>query len=166
MERVYLGGKFHFDFLKEGYKEKVSRDFRALILGSKDLLLNQMGSVRLSDNLEYVGPYYFETDSMLDKDIVSTEMKMIEDCTTAFFLIEDGICPGTVSEIIYAATLKKNIRLFYIVDENETESYLRSPCWYPITQSFLLAGNLVRVTPCKTYEDAVSKLIASVKNLY
>lgn len=161
-----MGGKFHFDYMENGYKEKASKDFRSLILGNTDLLLNQMGAVRLSDNLEYVGPYYFETDSMIDKDIVSTEMKMIEDCTTAFFLIEDGTCPGTVSEMIYAATLKKKIRLFYIIDNKETESYLRSPCWYPITQSILLTGDSVSVTPCETYEDAVSKLITSVKSLF
>lgn len=166
MEKIYLGGKFHFDYMEDGYEEKASKDFRSLILGNKDLLLNNSGKVRLSDNLEYVGPYYFETDGMLDKDIVSAEMEMIENCTAAFFLLEDGTCPGTVSEIIYAATLKKKIRLFYVIDENETESYLKSPCWYPITQCLLIANDLTEVIPCETYEDAINKLISSVKNMY
>ena len=166
MERIYLGGKFHFDYKENEYEENASKDFRALILGNKDLLLNNSGTVRLSENLEYIGPYYFETDGMLDKDIVSTEMRMIENSTTVFFLLEDGMCPGTVSEMIYAATLKKKLRLFYVTDLNETESYLRSPCWYPITQCLLLAKDLVEVTPCETYESAVKKLIEAVKSMY
>ena len=166
MERIYLGGRFHFDYLNSDYKEKASQDFRSLILGDAEMLLRNSGIIRLSEKLEYVGPYYFETEGMIDRDIVASEKEQIEKCTTAFFLLEDGRCPGTVSELLYAATLHKKIRIFYVRDESETESALHSPCWYPMIQVQIIAGDLAETVGCDDYAQACERLIASVRNLY
>ena len=159
MEKLYCGGKFHFDCMEEDYLENASKDYRAALLGDVNKLLRGSGSIRISDDISYIGPYYFETGNMIDSDIVRKEMQMIENCTCALFLLEDSSCPGTVSELIYAAALQKKICVVYVKDENETESSLRSPCWYPIIQSRLINKNSVTVIQCPDLEQAKKKIL-------
>lgn len=81
MERLYCGGSFCFDYLKDNFKLSAAEDYRAIILKDVDLLLMQNDEVSLSDRLKYIGPFYFETDGMIDKDIVKAEKQQIETCT-------------------------------------------------------------------------------------
>ena len=122
MNYLFCGGRFHFDYLKEGYLSQAEDDYRVSFLGDVRKLLRGNGAVRLSEYLTYVGPFYFESDGMIDKEIVKKEMRQIQRCTHAIFLLEDGCCPGTVAEIIYAATHQKRISIFYIRDEKEIYS--------------------------------------------
>ena len=161
-EKIYCGGRFHFDYLNQDYLEKASEDYRAILLGDVNKLLRGKGSIRITDKLSYVGPYYFETDTMLDQDIVQTEMRMVEECTLAVFLIEDGLCPGTISEMVYAATLQKKMVVVYLRDEDETESCLRSPCWYPIIQCRLINKANVSVIPCSTLDQAKKMILEEI----
>ena len=89
-EIIYCGGQFHFDYLRPDFMENAAADYRSVLLGSTDALLRGSGAAAVGEGLSYIGPYYFETDGMLDRDIVETEMRMIENCTHAFFLLEDA----------------------------------------------------------------------------
>ena len=122
MEYIYCGGRFDFDYLQDGYEQKAAEDYRTVLLGDVDKLLKNSGIVHLSDRLSYVGPYYFETDGMVDREIVETEKGQIDLCTLAVFLLDDAACPGTVAEMVYAASHGKKMQVFYIRDETETES--------------------------------------------
>ena len=122
MNYLFCGGRFHFDYMKEGYLAQAEDDYRVSFLGDVRKLLRGKGSVPLSERLTYIGPFYFESDGMIDKEIVKMEMRQIRRCTHAIFLLEDGCCPGTVSEIVYAASHQKRISIFYIRDNKETES--------------------------------------------
>ena len=102
---------------------------------------------------------------MIDRDIVETEMRMIEECDVAFFLLEDGTCPGTVSEMIYAATLKKRMCIVYIRNEEETESSLRSACWYPINMCRSINKSETEVFPCIDREQAERILLEQISVL-
>lgn len=117
MNFLFCGGRFHFDYMKADYLSLAEDDYRVAFLGDVRKLLRGSGTVRLSDELLYIGPFYFESDGMIDKEIVKMEMRQIQRCTHAVFLLEDGCCPGTVSEIVYAASLQKEISIFYIRDE-------------------------------------------------
>ena len=163
MKTVYCGGQFRFDCADGDYLRKAALDYRASLLGDVNRLLNGKGLTALSGHTAYIGPYYFETAGMLDRDIVKTEMRMIGQCTHAYFLLEDASCPGTVSELIYAATLRKKICIAYVRDENETESALRSPCWYPIIQSGLISRSEVTVIACGTPEQAGETLLNEIR---
>ena len=165
MESIYCGGRFYFDYQQEGYREKAAKDYRALLLDDVNLLLRGTGRVKLSDRLSYIGPYYFETDGMVDREIVEKEKGQIEECTYAFFLLDDGLCPGTIGEIIYAAALKKRICIFYVADENETESTLLSSCWYPIILCQMINGESTDVISCANLAEAAEKLLDRVKEL-
>jgi len=77
MEYLYCGGTFHFDYQNENYRTEASQDYRAIILGGLDGLLKNDGVVKLSERASYVGPFYFESDGMVDRTIVSTEKAQV-----------------------------------------------------------------------------------------
>lgn len=147
VEYVYCGGRFDFDYQDEKYIEKAEQDYRAVLLKDVNLLLKSPSPIHISNRLIYVGPFYFETDGMLDQDIVETEIRQIENCTTAVFLLDGGSCPGTVAEMIYAASLNKKMIIAYLKDENETESALLSSCWYPIILCQKISGSTIKLLP-------------------
>lgn len=157
---IYCGRKFHFDYLNENYINKAKEDYRAMLLNDVNLLLNKGDKVLLNNNIEYIGPFYFESDGMIDKNIVDIEQNMLKNCDVAIFLLEDGLCPGSISELTYVSTLKKKTYVFYIKskENEETESTLRSPCWFPMILCKNINDNLT-ITACKDYKEATSKII-------
>jgi len=163
---LYCGGAFGFDYLENNYYEKASKDYRAILLGGADKLLQKSSCEILRDNVLYTGPFYFESDGMVDKDIVKEEVKMIKKCTNAVFLLDSGCCPGTIAELILATKLGKDISVFYIKknDNEETESTLHTPCWFPIIMSQLLSDK-VNVVCCDDYLDAVNKINCHIDSL-
>jgi len=163
MQRIYCGGRFPFDYTKENYLAEASQDYRSILLGDVNKLLRGKGVIKISDQLAYIGPYYFETDGMLDQDIVKKEMQMIEMCDHAYFLLDSALCPGTISEMVYAATLHKKLCIVYIRDESETESSLRSACWYPILQCQQINPSGVNITSCESYEQAKEFIIIEIE---
>lgn len=165
MNKIYCAGAFNFDFLEDNFKEKAKDDYRSIILGNENLLLEKHDYITLKDNLNYIGPFYFETEGMLDELIVETEINMIRKCTHAIFLIDGGLCPGTIAELTLASTLNKNVEIFYIKrnDDEETESKLHSPCWFAIIMSKINNIN-TNITSCSSYKDATNKIIEYIKN--
>lgn len=165
INKLYCAGTFNFDFLDKNYKDKAKKDYRSILLGNVDKLLQKQNYVKLKSNLNYIGPFYFETDGMIDELIVKEEVKMIKNCTHTVFLLDSGCCPGTIAELILAADLRKNIRIFYIKreDNEETESTLHSPCWFPIIMS-KLNNKKSEIISCENYDDATQKIVQYVKN--
>ena len=162
MEYLYCGGSFCFDCRSEDYEEKAAEDYRSSVLGDPRLLLRNGGSVLLNGAVTYIGPFYFETEDMADRDIVRTEMRQIERCTWAVFLLDDCRCPGTVAEMVRAASLRKKISIYYIRDDRETESELRSSCWYPILLCEELNGGRVETAACRDHGDAKRRILARI----
>jgi len=162
---LYCGGRFHFDYQREDYLRNAEDDFRTAVLENVSRLLHPSDNVLLSAGLSYVGPFYFESDGMIDREIVETEMRQIERCTHAFFLLEDAGCPGTVGEMIHAAELGKNLTVFYIRDTGETESTLQSSCWYPILLASIICCDGPEIIACEDMEDAKNKILQKVEIL-
>lgn len=164
MRKLYCGGRFYFDYQQSDYRDQAARDFRALLLGHTDLLLQNSAGVELGETLTYIGPFYFESDGMVDRDIVLRESDMIRRCTDAVFLLDEADCPGTVCELTVAAMLGKRVYIFYLQksDQEETESTLHSPCWYPILHSTLVNGH-TEIYPCSSMDDAVCRIRALIQ---
>ena len=164
--KVFCGGTFCFDYRKDGYEEMAAKDYRAKVLGSVEVLLKPKGTdgVKLCDGVTYVGPFYFETESMKAEDIIRCEKEMIESCTDAVFVLDDAACPGTIAEVMYANSLGKRLHLFYVRhrDDEEIESELHTPCWYPILFC-RMTNKDVNLYPCSSVEDAVCKIQSLVK---
>ncbi len=160
--KLFFGGAFGFDYRDDDFDIKAAEDFRAQILGSVDALLKpkDMSGVLINDNVLYIGPFYFEAESMRAEDIIMCEKQMIEQCTDAIFVLDEAACPGTIAEIMYANSLNKFIHLFYVKhgDDVETESHLHTPCWYPLI--FCQQTNPgAKLHECEDKNDAARKVI-------
>lgn len=164
MEYIYCGGRFDFDYRQIGYEKKAAEDYRAILLKDVNKLLNPADTVVLSDNLVYIGPYYFETEGMLDLDIIETEKRQIERCTVAVFLLDHSPCPGTIAEMVYAASLHKRMIIFYVKDENETESTLLSPFWYPMILCRKLNPADTEIESCDSFSEGRSEILKWLKS--
>ena len=164
--RLYCGGSFCFDCRQEDYIERAASDYRSIILGGAHKLLQKSEGVALRDGLWYIGPFYFETEGMEDREIVKSESEMIRSCTDAIFLLDDGLCPGTIAELIFASSLQKRIHVFYIKKsgDEETESSLRSPCWYPIILSEQMSEG-VSVCACSGMDEARNEIKTLIESL-
>ena len=164
IRKIFCGGRFPFDCRDENYIEQAKQDYRAFLLKDVKRLLERAVEVKINDRVLYVGPFYFETKDMCDKDIVACEVEMIKECTDAIFLLEDGSCPGTVGEMVFAAGLGKHVIVFYVVDEKETESVLQAPCWHPmlLTRCINVETDLVA---CEDQEDAVFKIMKYINEI-
>ena len=165
-KEIFCGGTFCFDYRENGYEAMAARDYRTKLLGSVESLLmsKEVNGVKMSENVTYVGPFYFETESMRAEDIISREKRMIESCSDAIFLLDDAACPGTIAEVMYANSLGKALHLFYVRHKNdeETESELHTPCWYPI-HFCQMTNRSVNIYPCSNVEDAANKIQSFVE---
>ena len=169
VKKLYCGGAFDFDYMQPDYTIKASQDYRVTaILKDLNTFLYGRKNVSLSQNLDYIGPFYCETDTMRGDDIVNTELRMIEEATDCIFVLDRANCPGTICECIYAATLKKNLHIFYLQKNNdeETESDLHTSCWFPILSALNINPKKTQIHAFKFKEDLhlkIESLIAKLK---
>lgn len=166
--KIYCGGKFCFDCREEGFEALAAYDYRAILLDSVATMLKpeDISGVVVSENVLYIGPFYFETEKMTAEDIIRCEMRMIEDCTDTIFLFDTAECPGTVAELMYANSLGKRLHLFYIKasEHTETESDMHTPCWYPL-HFCAMTNSETSLHPCANAEEAVKKIQHLVNSL-
>lgn len=164
--KIFCGGTFCFDYRKDGYEVMAAKDYRAKLLGSVEALLRSIDidGVKISENVTYVGPFYFEVEDKEAESIIKCERRMIESCSDAIFLLDDAACPGTIAEVMYANSLKKTLHLFYVrhMNDEETESELHTPCWYPI-KFCKMTNRSVNIYPCSSVEDAANKIQSFVE---
>jgi len=169
MKIIYFGGNFEFQY-KDYSIDKLAKDYRAEILGDVNKLLhtpnNMSKTVGLGYDLFYCGPYYFYEEGVDGSSIVSNEYSMVDWCTDAIFLIDNTNIPGTITEIIHAAMLRKRITIFYVkkqLDEGEPENDICSSNWYPLEFAKLEAG--ATLIECDNREIAKELIYNYVQSL-
>ena len=144
LKRVYVAKKF--DKICRDGEIDLSYDIRDIILkeyGNKGLLdYSPNCFIEMPDIgngiLHYVGPFYNEkaglgilTSTECEK-VVEQEKSLIDICDVFVCYLYEELSPGTISEIIYAATLHKEIIVYY--ESNSSVSYeLKTDNWFPIT---------------------------------
>ena len=161
--KIYCGGRFYFDCRDESYMQDAAHDFRSVLLGDVNKMLYGSGEQFIADNFLYVGPYYFETEDMSAEDIVGIELGMIDSCTDAIFVLDEADCPGTITELIYAAMKGKRIHIFYREhpDHDETESKLHTPCWFAIHAAQQIAE--VKISKYNDYNTLSTTIARNAK---
>lgn len=76
VKKLYCDGAFDFDYTQSNYKIQAEQDYRVItILKDLNTFLYGRKNVSLSQNLDYIGPFYCETDDMSANKIVDTELK-------------------------------------------------------------------------------------------
>ena len=162
---LFCGGAFRFDRRRADCYDMIPKDYRSILLKDPAKLFTDVNACDtiINQQVAYVGPYFFTTDQLSGEEIILKEKEMIERCTDAIFLFDEAGCPGSVTELMQAAILGKSLHLFYIKrgDDDEIESALHTPCWYPILFSKLTNVN-TQLYRCHNYDEAVKKIIILV----
>lgn len=163
MLKIFCSGRFYFDYHDDNYLVAASKDYRAKLLGDVRKLLYPQNTYMIGNNVEYIGPYYFECEEMEADNIVATECEMLRRCTDAIFILDEANAPGSIAELIFAASLGKRIHIYFVqlTDDKETESQLHTANWYPILMSKLIAQE-INVIPCRSREDAERQAIEKI----
>ena len=167
---IYFGGNFDFQY-KDYSKDKLEKDYRAIILGGADRMLHspktETKTVEIYPGVDYVGPFYFYEEGTTASDIVNNEFRMVESSTDVVFLLDNVNSPGTISELIHAAYCKKEIHIFFIGlnhDDGEPENDVNSMHWYPMRMSQIISPDTVHMYECVNKEEATNKIINLLKS--
>ncbi len=171
MRKFYFGGGFP-PLDKNHPEDSMKGDFRAQLLGDAKKLLYppinkdmEIMEILLTDKSSYVGPYFFYGESLQAQKTVLVENEMIHKCTDAVFLLENISNPGTVTELVNAALLGKNVHVFYIsLDSGTPETEINSDQWYPIAFAQMTANN-IECMECCDLEDAHMKILSFVESI-
>lgn len=168
MVLLYCGGNFEFQY-KDFTPDKLSGDYRTILLKNLDSILyrpkNATKSVTIHPGVEYIGPFYFYENGLDGAGVVMTEYSMVDRCTHAVFLVDNTNIPGTVSEIIHASILYKDITIFYVErkqDEGEPEQEICNMNWYPLEIAKHSGAKLIA---CSSRDEAKSLIIQYVNSL-
>ncbi|MBR2507936.1 MAG: hypothetical protein IKB70_13890 [Bacilli bacterium] len=91
------------------------------------------------------------------KQVVKAEFELIDMCDLfcAYLDSEVELSLGTVAELIYAASIKKEILIFY--NKKEVGYEIKSEYWYPMIAAKYLSENPENVTVIE---------ISNVKQIY
>lgn len=157
----YFGGQFNFRY-KDYSIENIENDYRSKVLGDYRLWLNENDEhiVRMGNGNYYVGPFYF-TKEKSGHGIVALEQDSVSLATDCVFVLSNNPAPGTVTEIIEATNIGKNVYIFYVkkdIPTEEIDTEFKNDLWYPITFAALNAAN-VEISGFDTYDEAVEACI-------
>lgn len=144
--KIYIASKF----IKNGNSFK--NDFRTTLIGKEEDFVdfNNHSFIRDSEGnikYQYLGPFYNEkaSDGQLTssvcEEVVNTENNLIKKCDVFAIFLNETYSPGSISELIYAATLNKKIIIYYI-KENDISYETKSSNWYPIITAKSLADDV------------------------
>ena len=159
MKTIYIAGSFYRN------NDSLEHDFRSHLLGDSELLLHQNNESYViwhGEKVKYIGPFFFYNDekSLLPEqdNIVFTEKMMIDRCDIFISYFGQKSSPGSVAELVYAASLHKPIEIFYLETDNGRE--IKTEYWFPIVMSRYIDENVVKVTPVKCANEFMEKLKA------
>ena len=168
MRKLYFGGGFPSLDMNQP-EDSLKDDFRVLVLGDvrKLLYLPQECTTEtpITDNGSYVGPYFFYGEEISAKQVVAVENEMVHKCTDAVFLLENVSSPGTITEVVNAVLLGKNVHIFYVsLGSGSPETEINSDQWYPIAFAQMV-GKDVHCIECSSRAEAVRKILSFVESL-
>lgn len=154
--KVYIASKF----IKNG--KSFADDFRTTLIGSEKDFVDFNNHSFIDDfggniKYQYLGPFYNEkaSDGQLTssvcEEVVNTENALIRKCDIFIVFLNETCSPGSIAELIYAATLNKKIIIFYI-KESDVSYEMKSSNWYPIVTAKSLADNVNIVEVSDTNE--------------
>ena len=159
MKKIYCGGNFEFQY-KDYSVDKIANDYRVGILGGDVNKLihtpdNEEKLRKIGHGVYYCGPYFFYEEGTDGASIVKNEIGMVNKCTHAVFVIDNTNIPGTITEIVHAATYGREVAIFYVkqsLDEGEPENNICSANWYPIEFAKIMTN--AQVVECEDREMA------------
>ncbi len=164
MKKVYLSGKFDKKTAPDtGLAQQLQNDWRAILLGNANRLVNSANDVMLNNKYIYCGPFYCEQASngeFTSTDctvVVSTEKAAVDNCDIFVAVFDENYSPGTVVELGWALNAEKQI---YILYKNQDSKYvIKSEHWFAITDAQIRTKNI----HVFSYNDK-SEMLNKIKN--
>ena len=156
MKTVYVAGSFYKS------NDSLINDFRTKLLGNDDLLLNKNENAFINlhgETAKYIGPFfYYPEEEKIFKEkglseqetVVELERMMVENCDVFIVYFGSKSSPGSVAEMIRAASLGKDIEVYYF--ENENNRKYKTEYWFPI----LMARDICKLSNTKFIMSPVS----------
>lgn len=147
MKKMYFAGKFNLIKRKNSLEEALVNDYRSVLLGSSKLLCQYQDSLMLTENYQYLGPFYCEQASKGDftstdcNVVLTSEKELVKKCDIFVCVFGEDFSVGSVVELGWALTLNKAIVILYQEEEN-SKYQIKSEYWFAIADAFSRANNI------------------------
>ena len=150
MKKTFFAGKFNKTII-DG-KLSLIKDYRVPLAGNEERFTFANEGNAINEDYYYIGTFYNEKASNGQltssdcKQVVEAELKLIDNCDLfcAYLDSETELSLGTVVELIYATTIKKEILIFY--NKKEVGYDVKSEYWYPIIATEYLQEEPEKIT--------------------
>lgn len=145
---LYFASRFKKEMINEN-DFTLKNDFRTTLIGNENDFTNFNSHSFIKNetkiHYQYLGPFYNEQasdgklTSTVCEEVVKTENALIDKCDTFMVYFDHEPSPGSITELTYASFQKKDIIIFYQIEE-ATSYELKSSNWYPIVSAIMVAG--------------------------
>ena len=149
MKKVYIASQFMKR--KAEYGLNFDEDIReALLFKHGNSLSRYKEGCKVdifNETYNYIGPFWSEVTSKGEfsatdsYEVVKTELKLIDECDLFIAFLGNDISPGTIAELVYAASKNKEVKIYYVKDP-EVKLTLKSNNWFPIMVSTQIGNNV------------------------
>lgn len=148
-------------------KKLLENDIRTKLLGNVNLFLKKPKHkiyLKSNKNIEYVGGFYYEIEENENhlvncKEIVNKEKAELEQSDLVICIINNTSPIGTITELLYAAYLNKEIVIF--ADPNICQMNKNYRFWYSVLMAKKFDDNITFINSCE--EKVILKYLENYK---
>lgn len=147
MKKIYFAGKFNLIKGKTSLEVALVNDYRSLLLGSSKLLCQYQESLMLTENYQYLGPFYCEQASQGDftstdcNVVLTSEKESVKKCDIFVCVFGENFSVGSVVELGWALNLNKEIVILY-QEEKNSKYQIKSEYWFAIADALSRTKNI------------------------
>ena len=167
MKKIYFAGKFKKK-RAASLAESLVRDYRAILLGSSELLTKYTKDLCVKNKFVYMGPFYCEQASNGDytstdcNDVLRAEYNAVKCSDLCFFVFDKSFSVGSVVELGWALQQNKEIVILY---KKEDSSYdIKSEYWFAIADAMQKSKKIKILSYAKEQEKtaAIAKFLEEI----
>ena len=162
MKKIYFAGKFKIEKDKnKNLNERLENDYRAKLIGDKGSLCCSKSSLRLDNEIVYVGPFYCEQASNGDftssdcNVVLDAEYNFVKNCDICLAVLDESFSVGTIVELGWAIQKQKKIVIFY--KEEESNYNIKSEYWFVIAD-VIKRSKHSKIFVYKNFDDVIEKI--------
>lgn len=167
MKKIYFAGKFRKKRAKS-LAESLVLDYRAILLGSSELLTKYTKDLCIQNKFVYMGPFYCEQASNGDytstncNDVLRAEYNAVKNSDLCFFVFDQSFSVGSVVELGWALQQNKEIVILY---KKEASSYnIKSEYWFAIADA-MQKSKKIKIISYETENEKLSAIAKFLKEI-
>ncbi len=164
-KNIFFAGHFELSGSTDlPLSERLSGDYRSLVLGSPTKLVNSATDLILPDGNRYLGPFYCEKasdgtfTSTICSEVIGTEYAAVSTCDIIIAVLDRECSTGTVVEIEWAIQMEKPMIIYYKVNPDSVYD-VQSEYWFVIADVLRRGKNAV-VKKYEKVEDIAQEILS------